>query len=97
MPVRLDATVRGVVQGVGFRYFVMQLVRGRPVTGWVANGEGGVVHCVIEGEQADLEHLLVELAEGPAGAIVEQVRVAWMPATGAFRDFSIRSGNHPGD
>lgn len=97
MPVRLEATVRGVVQGVGFRYFVMQLVRGRPVTGWVANGGGGVVHCVIEGERAELARLLLELERGPAGANVEQVLVTWMSATGAFRDFSIRSGNHPGD
>lgn len=97
MPVRLEATIRGVVQGVGFRYFVMQLMRGRPVTGWVANGGGGVVRCVVEGERVDLERLLVELEQGPAGAIVERVLATWMPATGAFRDFSIRSGNHPGD
>ena len=41
MPVRLEATVRGVVQGVGFRYFVIGLVRGTSVTGWVANGGAG--------------------------------------------------------
>lgn len=97
MPVRLEATVRGVVQGVGFRYFVIQLVRGTSATGWVANGEAGEVRCVMEGERADLERLLVELERGPAGALVDQVQAIWMPGTGSFRDFSIRSGGHPGD
>ena len=97
MPVRLEVTVRGVVQGVGFRYFVMQLVRSEPVTGWVANGRSGEVRCVIEGERPDLERLLAEVGRGPAGALVEHVQATWLAATGEFRDFSIRSGGHPGD
>lgn len=97
MPIRLEATVHGVVQGVGFRYFVMRLVQGTGMTGWVANGRTGEVHCVIEGERAGLERILVELERGPAGALVEGVRAVWMPATGGFADFSIRSGGHPGD
>lgn len=97
MPVRLEATVRGVVQGVGFRYFVIGLVRGTSVTGWVANGGAGEVRCVMEGERADLERFLLELERGPAGALVDHVRAVWMPVTGSFRDFSIRSGGHSGD
>ena len=97
MPVRLEATVRGVVQGVGFRFFVVQLVQETSVTGWVANGRTGEVQCVMEGERADLERLLIELERGPAGALVDQVLAVWMPVTGTFPDFSIRSGGHPGD
>ena len=97
MPVRLEATVRGVVQGVGFRYFVIQLVQETSVTGWVANGRAGEVRCVMEGDRAVLERLLGELECGPAGALVDQVQAVWMPGTGSFHDFSIRSGGHPGD
>ena len=97
MPVRLEATIRGVVQGVGFRYFVFELVRETSVTGWVAKGGARVVRCVMEGERADLERLLVELERGPAGAVVDQVQAIWMPGTGSFEGFSIRSGGHPGD
>ncbi|MEO8470341.1 MAG: acylphosphatase [Chloroflexota bacterium] len=97
MPVRLEATIRGVVQGVGFRYFVFELARRTSVTGWVANGGAGEVRCVMEGERADLERLLMELERGPAGALVDQVQAVWMPGTNSFRDFSIRSGGHPGD
>lgn len=95
--VRLEATVRGVVQGVGFRYFVVQLVSGTGVTGWVANGRAGEVHCIAEGDQESLERLLDDLQRGPAGALIDQVQAVWMPATGAFSDFSIRSGAHSGD
>ena len=97
MNVRLEVTVRGVVQGVGFRYFVMRLVRGTAITGWVANGSRGEVNGVLEGDRSILERLLVELEAGPAGAVVDQVQAVWMPATGAFGDFAIRSGAHPGD
>ncbi|MES2210629.1 MAG: acylphosphatase [Chloroflexota bacterium] len=97
MDVRLEVTVRGVVQGVGFRYFVVQLVRGTGITGWVANGGRGEVRCVTEGDRASLERFLLDLERGPAGAIVDQVKAVWMPATGAFSEFSIRSGAHPGD
>ncbi len=95
--VRLDATVHGMVQGVGFRIYVVELVRGLGVTGWVANASGGTVRCVAEGERSDLEHLLRGLERGPAGALVDRVGAVWMPATGEFEAFSLRSGWHSGD
>ncbi len=94
---RLDVTVHGVVQGVGFRYYVLQLVRATTITGWVANGPTGEVRCVAEGRHEELEALLRAIERGPAGALVDTVHAAWMPATGAFASFSIRSGSHPGD
>lgn len=97
MSERIEATIRGVVQGVGFRYFVIQQVRDTSIRGWVANGPAGEVRCVAEGVREDLEALVRALERGPAGALVEAVQVAWMPAMGTFADFSIRSGGHPGD
>lgn len=97
MNVRLEVTVRGVVQGVGFRYFVLRQVDGTGITGWVANSGTGEVRCVAEGDRAALERLLVDIERGPTGAIVDQVQAIWMPATGTFSAFSIRSGAHPGD
>jgi acylphosphatase len=95
--IRLDASVRGVVQGVGFRVFVIGAARRLGVRGWVANERDGRVRCVAEGERAALEELLGELRRGPAGALVEDVREAWLPPTGEFTGFSIRSAWHPGD
>ena len=36
--VRLEAVVRGRVQGVGFRYWVVRRAKDLGLTGWVANG-----------------------------------------------------------
>ncbi|MEO5919255.1 MAG: acylphosphatase [Candidatus Limnocylindrales bacterium] len=95
--VRLDATVRGVVQGVGFRVFVLDAAAGLAVSGWVANERAGALRCVAEGDRADLEALVRILERGPAGSIVESVSTVWMPTTGTFDDFSIRSTWHSGD
>jgi acylphosphatase len=94
---RLDATVGGRVQGVGFRYFVVREAMGLGLHGWVANTADGSVRCVAEGPRDRLERLLERLREGPAAAIVDRVSEAWMPATGTLGPFAVRSGAHPGD
>ena len=94
---RLDARIIGRVHGVGFRYFVYREATALGLTGWVANDADGSVHCVAEGPRPDLEVLLERLHEGPAAAIVEAVSEAWMPATGAFGAFGVRTGDHRGD
>ena len=94
---RLDATVRGRVQGVGFRYLVVRHAMRLELTGWIANEPDGSVRCVAEGPRAALEELLEVLERGPAGALVERVKTDWEPATGRFTSFEVRSGGHPGD
>ena len=94
---RLEARVTGRVHGVGFRYFVFREAMALELVGWVANLADGSVHCVVEGPRDRLEELLERLREGPPAAIVEGVSAAWMPATGSFRSFGVRSGDHRGD
>jgi acylphosphatase len=94
---RLDATVVGIVQGVGFRVFVLGIAHELGLTGWVANVRAGAVRCVAEGDRATLGRLLEELGRGPVASIVDEVREVWMPATGEFEGFSVRSGWHSGD
>jgi acylphosphatase len=95
--VRLDARVTGRVHGVGFRYFVYREAQALGLAGWVANVADGSLRCVAEGPREVLEMLLERLREGPPSAIVEGVSVAWMPATGSFGTFGVRSGAHLGD
>ena len=94
---RLEAVVHGRVHGVGFRIFVARRAYRLGLTGWVANESSGRVRTIAEGPRQDLEALLAELNEGPAGAWVERVDASWSPATGGFHDFGIRSGWHGGD
>lgn len=94
---RLEATVRGRVQGVGFRYFVVRRAAELGLVGWVANMADGSVRCVAEGPAHALAALQQALGEGPIGAVVDAVDAVRMPATGRFERFAVRSGAHPGD
>ncbi len=94
---RVDATVTGRVQGVGFRWFVVDAAVGLDLSGWVANEADGSVRCVAEGPRAALEELVLALARGPIGADVERVTPRWGPASGTLRRFDVRSGSHSGD
>jgi acylphosphatase len=93
----LEAIVHGRVQGVGFRYFTLELATGLGLVGWVANDPDGSLRCVAEGRRADLETLLTSLRIGPLGARVDDVEVTWGPARGSFERFSVRAGGHSGD
>ena len=95
--VRLEATVIGRVQGVGFRYHVLHRAMDLGLTGWVANEHDGTVRCRAEGPRADLETLMEALESGPAGAMVDRVVAAWGPATGSLGPFGVRSAGHRGD
>lgn len=94
---RLDATVHGRVQGVGFRIHAARLARELGLTGWVTNESRGSVRCVAEGDRAGLTALLEGLREGPRGAVVDRVDETWTAASGEFTSFAIRSGWHGGD
>ncbi len=96
-PRRLDAVVSGRVQGVGFRYFVVDRARRLRLSGWVANLSDGSVRCVAEGDEAALHELIGALWHGPAGAHVASVSDAWSAGTGEFEGFGVRSGGHAGD
>lgn len=89
--VRLHAMVEGRVQGVGFRYFVEETAISLGLQGWVRNRWEGSVEVVAEGQRASLEKLLAALQRGPRAAFVSNVETEWLPSTGEFSRFYVRS------
>jgi acylphosphatase len=87
---RLQATVRGDVQGVGFRYATLETARRLGLTGWVRNDFDGSVEVIAEGSRVDLEALLGFLSHGPRAARVTAVDATWLDATHAFKEFVVR-------
>jgi acylphosphatase len=67
--------VRGVVQGVGYRFSAVQAARQRGVSGWVANCPDGTVEAVLEGDPAVVESMVDWCRHGPAGARVDELVV----------------------
>jgi acylphosphatase len=65
--------ISGVVQGVGFRYFVFRKARLLGLTGWVSNLPDGRVEVVASGDLSGLTALEEALNEGPRMARVARV------------------------
>lgn len=61
---RLAITVRGVIQGVGFRPFVYNLATSRNLSGWVQN-EADLVRIEIQGSDCDVEAFCEALRRQP--------------------------------
>jgi len=94
---RLEATVHGRVQGVGFRWFVRRNAARLELVGWVSNDPSGSVRVVVEGEAPAVDEMVAELRQGPPGAIVDHVEAHDLLPTGEFSGFEVRAGGHSGD
>lgn len=87
---RVQIKVKGQVQGVFFRSTCQELAFNLQLTGYVQNLPDGAVLVVAEGEKEKLAKLLNWCKKGPNFARVEEVKVSWEKAKGAFEGFEIR-------
>jgi hydrogenase maturation protein HypF len=92
---RREVTVRGIVQGVGFRPFVYALARKNGLSGLVRNDADGV-RIEVEGAPEELNHFLRGIEkDAPPLAVVESVGWQPLPALGdqEFRIEESREGD----
>jgi acylphosphatase len=87
--VRVRATVRGRVQMVGFRAFVIH--HGAGLHGTVANRPDGSLECVVEGPQPQVDRFVQLLHDGPSHARVEAVEVRPEPFRGDLPPMTVRA------
>jgi len=71
--------VRGLVQGVGFRFALCAEARHLRLTGWVRNRHDGSVEALLHGPRPAVESLLDWAHVGPSAARVDAVELS--PAT----------------
>lgn len=88
--VRAEILVVGLVQGVGFRYFVYQNAKSLGLKGFVKNLMSGEVYSVVEGNKSNIEELVKKLKIGPMHAQVKDHSVKWTDAKNEFSDFEIK-------
>lgn len=86
----LRATVRGMVQGVGFRYFVVDKALSLGLRGYTRNARDGSVEVLAQGPRPALEKLLALLRRGPAAADVREVEVDWGEPSTHLSGFHVR-------
>jgi acylphosphatase len=65
--------VFGMVQGVGFRWYVARHARAIGLTGYARNLADGTVEVVVDGPEQSFPELERLLRTGPANARVERV------------------------
>ena len=83
--------VRGVVQGVGFRFFTEEAARREGLSGYVRNREDGGVEIVVEGERDAVGRFERAIHHGPPLARVDDVTTDQQPPTGMRTPFAIRA------
>ena len=86
---RIDAIVKGRVQGVGFRYFVQREASKLGLTGEVKNLPDGNVRVIAEGDESALKKLIQKLREGPSMSRVQEVSVNWENGLDQYQSFEI--------
>ena len=93
----LTITIRGIVQGVGFRPFVYKTANAAGLGGWVLN-ESDAVRIQVAGEATSLDKFLKALrTESPGQARIESLDVQEIPFAGEMsncRTFQIRPSVH---
>jgi acylphosphatase len=82
--------VTGRVQGVFFRASTRDIAVGCGVRGFVRNLPDRSVEAVLQGERSAVEKVIGFMGEGPAGALVTEIRVDWRDRTADFPGFDVR-------
>ena len=91
VPQRIQVRLRGIVQGVGFRYSMLREARRVGVTGWVRNRRDGSVEALVQGKAEIVAAMVAWSKQGPPGAQVSEVSVAnadGEPAVSGFEQWA---------
>jgi hydrogenase maturation protein HypF len=92
---RLKLSIRGAVQGVGFRPFIHRLATNLGLTGWVNNSAQGVT-IEVEGQRKVLEKFLLSLdTEKPPLSSILSLESSWLESVG-YTDFAIHASETGG-
>ena len=84
----LHLTIRGRVQGVGYRYAMAAEAERLGLAGWVRNRRDGTVEAIVQGPVQSVEALRLWASRGPPSAQVSAVEAT--PAEGEFDGFGTR-------
>jgi acylphosphatase len=90
MKVRAHLYIKGRVQGVGYRAFVVRTAGVFGLDGWVRNLPDRSVEAVFEGDRPSIEAAIKRLYEGPPAALVSSVDTNWTENPEGFSNFDVR-------
>ncbi len=88
--IRKRIIVKGIVQGVGFRFFARRQAERLGIRGFVANQSDGSVLVEAEGSAAQVRDFIGRLKEGPSAGLVEDIQTEALTVRGET-SFSIQA------
>jgi len=78
-----NITIKGKVQGVGFRYSAKKMALSLGIMGFIKNIPNGDVYIEAEGSEIQLRNLIEWCYKGPSYACVEDIHIELAD----FKDF----------
>ncbi|UCF71447.1 MAG: acylphosphatase [candidate division WOR-3 bacterium] len=87
---KANITVQGVVQGVGYRFFVLNQARLYDIKGYVRNMPDGTVEVVAEGDKGIVKDFINRLRIGPLSAHVTGMKVKWSEEEKGYTEFRLQ-------
>lgn len=87
---RVHLVAEGLVQSVGFRWFVAREAGALGLAGWVRNLADGTVELEAEGEKPLVEQLVGAVRRGPRAAHVSGLRIEWIEPLNDSHRFDVR-------
>jgi acylphosphatase len=90
MQVCAHIVVQGLVQGVGFRYYVHRQAATFGLLGFTANLIDGSVEIEVEGNRSSIEEFIRLAKVGPRSAQVTNLMIEWKDFHGRYSSFEIR-------
>jgi acylphosphatase len=90
MNVKVHLVVTGLVQGVGFRYFVYHKAHNLGLSGYVRNLFSDDVEIEAEGDRSLVEELIKYVKIGPRAAQVKDVKIEWIKCSNIQSRFEVR-------
>jgi len=82
--------VNGLVQGVGFRFFIYKNAVNLGLKGFTKNLFSGEVLTVVEGTKPNVEELYNKIKIGPSHASVRKNNIIWQEPKNEFENFEIK-------
>lgn len=91
-----QVTIRGRVQGVGYRAWLAMTAQAKGLDGWVRNRRDGSVEALLAGDQTVVTDMIAACHRGPSAArvdavVVEEAGAALLAQRAAGERFSILS------
>ena len=86
----VKGTVRGRVQGVGFRYFVRNAAHRHGLCGYAHNLADGRVEFLLQGEADAIGQAIELIRTGPSHARVDEVNLSTPQDIAPCEDFATR-------